>query len=115
MKRLTQRLLCTTLAACAMAGATGCATGPYKTSEQQVNDKETADAVEAALKANTHIYTQHVTVQADNGVVHLGGYVWNDFDQYEAERTAESVPGVSKVVDEMELERNGIDDSNVTR
>jgi osmotically-inducible protein OsmY len=54
-------------------------------------------------------------VQADNGVVHLGGYVWNDFDQYEAERTAESVAGVSKVVDEMELERNGIDNSNVSR
>ena len=115
MMRLTQRLLYTTLAASLIAGATACATAPHKTSEQQVNDKETAEAVEAALKANTHIYTQHVTVQADNGVVHLGGYVWNDFDQYEAERTAETVPGVSKVVDEMELERNGIDDSNVTR
>jgi osmotically-inducible protein OsmY len=115
MMRPTQRLLYTTLAAAVIAAATACATAPYKTSEQQVNDKETTEAVEAALKANTHIYTQHVTVQADNGVVHLGGYIWNDFDQYEAERTAESVPGVSKVVDEMELELNGIDNSPVSR
>ena len=98
-----------------MTGAVCLCDGPHKTSEQQVNDKETAEAVEAALKANTHIYTQHITVQVDNGVVHLGGYVWTDFDQYEAERTAESVPGVTKVVDEMELERNGIDNSPVSR
>jgi osmotically-inducible protein OsmY len=101
--------------AAGFAGVGGCVTAPHKTSEQMVADKETVAAVEAALKANTHIYTQHVIVTADNGVVHLAGYVWSDFDQYEAERTAESVPGVAKVVDEMELERNGIDDSNVTR
>ncbi len=113
--RLTQRVLCRAAVGAVLAGTISCATTPHKTSEQRIADKETADAVEAALRANTHIYTRHVTVQADNGVVHLGGYVWTDFDQYEAERTAESVPGVNKVVDEMELERNGIDNSNVSR
>jgi osmotically-inducible protein OsmY len=113
--KLTQRLLGMAAAGAVLATTISCVTTPNKTSEQMVADKETASAVEAALRANTHIYTQHVTVQADNGVVHLGGYVWNDFDQYEAERTAESVPGVNKVVDEMELERNGLDNTNVAR
>jgi osmotically-inducible protein OsmY len=54
-------------------------------------------------------------VQADNGVVHLGGYVWNDEDLYEAQRVAGAVPGVTQVVDDMELERGGIDNTDVSR
>ncbi len=111
----TERFLGATAVLALFAGLSACVTGPTKTSEQQLNDKEMAAAVQNALKANSHIYTQHITVQADNGVVHLGGYVWSDFDQYEAERTAEAVPGVSKVIDEMELEREGIDNSPVSR
>jgi len=92
-----------------------CAGAPPKTSEQALADKETAEAVQRALSADTHIYTQHVQIDVDRGVVHLSGYVWNDFDQSEAERIAESVAGVTKVVDEMELEREGIDNSPVSR
>lgn len=102
-------------AACTLAAASACSTAPAKTSEQAENDRETAAAVQQALRSNKGIYTQHVIVQADNGVVHLSGYVWSDYDQFEAERTAESVPGVNKVVDEMELEREGIDNSPVSR
>jgi len=115
MSQVTRCVLYGALVGSALCIASGCTTAPTKTSEQQVNDKETTEAVQAALKANTHIYSQHITVQADNGVVHLGGYVWTDDDLYDAERTAESVPGVRKVVDEMELERNGIDNSPVSR
>ena len=97
------------------AGLVGCASEPHKTSEQALTDKETAEAVQRALSANTHIYTQHVQVEVDKGVVHLSGYVWTDFDQYEAERIAESVAGVTKVVDEMELERGGLGNSPVSR
>jgi hypothetical protein len=92
-----------------------CTSAPQKTSEQALADKETAEAVQRALSADTHIYTQHVQIEVDHGVVHLSGYVWNDFDQSEAERIAESVAGVTKVVDEMELEREGIDNSPVGR
>lgn len=115
MNQVTVGVLYGALVGSALCIASGCATAPTKTSEQRVNDETTAEAVQAALKANTHIYSQHITVQADNGVVHLGGYVWTDDDLYAAERTAESVPGVSKVVDELELERNGIDNSPVSR
>jgi osmotically-inducible protein OsmY len=103
------------VAAGTLAAASACSTAPVKTSEQAQNDRETAAAVQQALKADTDIYTQHVTVLADRGVVHLSGYVWSDNDRYEAEQTAEAVPGVNKVVDEMELEREGIDNSPVSR
>ena len=115
MNQRTNRSLHTLLAASVLLCAVACSTTPRKTSEQQQDDKATVAAVQSALSADTHIYTRHVTVQADNGVVHLGGYVWNDFDLYEAQRIAESVPGVTKVVDEMELERQGIDNSDVSR
>jgi osmotically-inducible protein OsmY len=47
--------------------------------------------------------------------VTLGGYVWSQPDLEEAERITASVPGVRKVVNEMELERGGLGDSPVTR
>jgi len=115
MIRLTRYGLFTTLAVSALVGVIGCATTPYKTSEQQLNDKDTAVAVQSALSSSKSIYSQHITVQADNGVVHLGGYVWSDFDMYEAQRIAESAPGVTRVVNEMELEREGIGNSPVSR
>jgi osmotically-inducible protein OsmY len=97
-----------------LAALCACATTP-KTSEQAENDRATVAAVQRALTADKSIYTEHVTVKADNGVVHLSGYVWTDTDRYEVEQTAESVPGVDKVVNEMELEREGIDNSPVSR
>jgi osmotically-inducible protein OsmY len=92
-----------------------CSTTPRKSSEQQLADKETAENVRIALNADTQIYARHISVQADNGVVHLGGYVWSNEDLYVAQRVAEGVRGVTKVVDEMELERGGIDNSAVSR
>ncbi len=99
----------------ALLAVTACASAPRKTSEQRVADQETAERVQSALAADTHIFTRHITVQADNGVVHLGGFVWSDYDQWEAQRIAESVPGVTQVLNEMELERQGIDNSPVSR
>ncbi len=115
MVQSTRRILYTgvwvTLLTCAVA----CSTTPRKTSEQQQADKETAESVQNALDADKLLYAKHITVRADNGVVHLAGYVWNTEDLYEAQRIAETVPGVAQVVDEMELEREGLGDSPVTR
>lgn len=115
MIKLTKRMRDTSLAVTVLFCAAACSTTPHKTSEQQQTDKETAARVQSALDADTHIYARHISVVADNGVVHLGGYVWNNSDLYEAQRIAESVPGVTQVVDEMELERGGIDNSPVSR
>ena len=48
-------------------------------------------------------------------MVHLSGFVWDPPDLDEAQRVAESVEGVSKVVNDLELQRNGLDDSSVVR
>jgi hyperosmotically inducible periplasmic protein len=99
----------------ALCGMLACATGPPKTDAQRQADKETADRVQSALDADRLLYAKHITVRADNGVVRLSGFVWDPPDLDEAERIAEGVQGVSKVVNDLELQRNGIDDSGVVR
>jgi osmotically-inducible protein OsmY len=92
-----------------------CASGPPKTDAQLQADKVTADRVEAALSADRTLYAKHIFVHADSGVVHLTGYVWDrpDFDQ--AASIAESVPGVTRVVNDLEFQRNGSDNNPVSR
>ena len=61
------------------------------------------------------LFSRHITVNADNGVVQLGGYVWTQPELEDAIRIAGLVPGVTKVVDRMEVDRSGLSDSSVTR
>jgi osmotically-inducible protein OsmY len=97
---------------CALAA---CAMGPHKTDAQRQTDRETAARVQAALNADKQLYANHITVRADNGVVRLSGYVWDPPDMTEAKMVAELVDGVSEVVNDLELQRNGVDDSGVSR
>ena len=115
MVQLTQRMVYAALAATVLSCVAACSSTPRKTTEQQLVDKETAERVQSALLADSLIYARHIAVRADSGVVHLSGYVWNPEDLYEAQRIAETVPGVSKVVDELELEREGLGNSPVSR
>jgi osmotically-inducible protein OsmY len=92
-----------------------CSTGPLKTPAEQQTDKAIVNKVEQALSADTTLYARHITVHADNGVVRLTGFVWDQPDLVEAERVAQSVPGVIRVVNALELQRNGVDNSGVTR
>ena len=48
-------------------------------------------------------------------MVHLTGYVWEASDFQEAVSIAESVPGVTRVVNDLELNRNGNDNGPVAR
>jgi osmotically-inducible protein OsmY len=98
-----------------LCGALGCATGPPKTDAQRQADKEIAVRVQNALDADDMLYAKHIIVRADNGVVRLSGYVWDPPDLDEATRIAERVDGVLRVVNDLELQRNGIDDSSVVR
>ena len=105
-------------AAVAMAilcGAIACSTGPPKTEAQRQADKETVERVEAALNADTLLYAKHISVHADDGVVRLSGYVWDPPDLNEAQSVAARVQGVDRVVNDLELQRNGLGDSPVTR
>jgi osmotically-inducible protein OsmY len=106
---------CAGFAMLILCGVLGCAMGPPKTDAQRQLDKETAVRVQNALDADNLLYARHIIVRADNGVVRLSGYVWDPPDLDEASRIAEGVEGVSRVVNDLELERNGIDDSSVVR
>lgn len=98
-----------------LCGVAACATGPPKTDAEQQADKETAERVETALNADKALYAKHISVRADNGVVRLTGYVWNASDFQTAVIIAEGVQGVTGVVNNLELNRNGNDNGPVAR
>jgi hypothetical protein len=102
-------------AAAVLCGVVACATGPSRSDAQRQLDKETAARVQSALDSDKQLYAKHIFVRAENGVVSLTGYVWTQPDLLEAETVAGLVPGVSRVVNDLELQRNGIDDSGVSR
>jgi len=109
------RAACTFLAAALLVSLTGCVmTGP-RTDAQKQADKETADRVDHALQSDRLLYAKHITVHVNHGVAELSGYVWEAPDLTEAERVAGGVEGVSSVVNDLELQRNGLGDSPVSR
>ncbi len=71
--------------------------------------------MQTALKADPNLYARHINVRADNGVVTLGGYVWTPEEMSAAVPITERVPGVTKVVNRMEVDRGAIQDSGVSR
>ena len=102
--------------AAAILGALGaCAMAPHKTDAQKQADDAMADRVTQALAADQELYSRHITVRADDGVIRLTGFVWDPPDLVQAERIAESVPGVTRVENSMELQRNGQGNSPVSR
>ena len=115
MASLMNRVRRTAVAVAVLCSVVACATGPHKTDAQRQADKETAERVQAALDADNLLYAKHIRVRADNGVVRLSGYVWDPPDLNEAQSIAEQVEGVARVVNDLELQRNGIDNSQVTR
>lgn len=106
------RALIVLTAACLVAA---CASGPPRTDAQKQADRALADKVQAALTSDKLFYGRLITVHADGGVVYLTGYVWDPPDITTARIIAEGVDGVTTVVNNLELQRNGIDDSPVAR
>jgi len=74
-----------------------------------------AERVEAALNSDRSLFAKHITAHADNGVVRLTGFVWESSDFQEATFIASNVPGVTRVVNDLELNRNGNETSPATR
>jgi len=52
-------------------------------------------------------YFRHVDVTVDDGVAHLSGYVWSTDAIYRARKIASQTPGITRVLNQLELERNG--------
>ena len=98
-----------------LCGAAACASGPLKTDAHKQADKETAERVETALSSDKALYAKHIFVHADNGVVLLSSNVWEPSDFQLAIAIAENVPGVTQVVSDLELNRNGNDNAPVAR
>jgi osmotically-inducible protein OsmY len=91
----------------AACGLVACSTSPPKTDAERAANATAAAEVEAALNADPRIFARHIDVKVDGGVVHLGGYVWSDDDFLFAKNDAAAVPGITTVVDQMELMRGG--------
>lgn len=84
-----------------------CASSPPRPVAQAKADRALADQVQTALTSDPTYFFRHVDVRADDGRVALSGYVWSDAAIRRAELVAGQVPGVTSVVDELSLEREG--------
>jgi osmotically-inducible protein OsmY len=80
----------------------------FSSASQQRAAGVTAEQIYDALNADPTYFFRHVDVQVQQGVVTLGGYVWSTPALYRAEKIAAGVPGVTRVVDQMELERDAL-------
>jgi len=76
------------------------------------SDEATAAKVEAALKQNPYIFSDHVTVTAKNGVVTVGGIVNDLNDLLAILRVARRAAGKGRVVNEIEYQ--AVDDAGNT-
>ena len=115
MSRMIKRASHAGVAVAVLCGVAACASGPPRTAAQRQTDREIAERVEAALDADKGLFSKHITADANNGVVRLTGYVWESSDFEEANFIASGVPGVTRVVNDLELNRNGNDNNPTTR
>jgi osmotically-inducible protein OsmY len=90
------------------SSAVQAATPGLSPAEAVQNDGVIEEQVYDALNIDPTFYFRHVDVHVQHGVVTLTGFVWSTSAIYRAEKIASGVPGVTRVVDKMELERNGL-------
>lgn len=74
---------------------------------ERVPDEELTRRVEVALQSDKYLYLDHVTIRVINGVVHLEGSVSEDCDLIDVLRYARRVPGVKRIVNELDLDSPG--------
>ena len=115
MSRVIKRVSYAGVAVAVLCGVAACATGPSETDAQAQADKVMAERVEAALNADKALFAKHITAHDAVIGVRLTGYVWEATDFEEATYIASNVPGVTKVVNDLELNRNGNDNGPIAR
>jgi hypothetical protein len=94
MKKTTLPLSLMLLAVILSAGV-GCAKKP--------DDAKISADTQAKFSQDSGLSSKQLTVQASNGVVTLGGVVDNEAQRDAASRQAASVPGVTQVVNNLEI------------
>jgi osmotically-inducible protein OsmY len=112
---LSTRTGCAALAVALLGSLLACEHTAPRTDAQKQADQAIAERVDNALQADRLLYAKHIVVHAENGVVRLTGYVWESPDLIEAQRVAAATEGVTGVVNDLELQRNGLGDSPVSR
>jgi osmotically-inducible protein OsmY len=70
-------------------------------------DEVLKEQVETVLHDDPYFYDEHVTVTIRNGVATLQGIVFDDWDLRVAIRLARKVPGVKRVVNDLEIKIGG--------
>lgn len=100
--------------AAAVCGMAACA-GTPRTAEQRADDRNLVEQVQAQFAADPTLYSRHITVRADNGVVTLSGYTWTPEELTAAQDDAERTSGVTKVVNTIEVDRGAVQNSSSTR
>jgi hypothetical protein len=70
-------------------------------------DAELRQQVETALHADSYFNDEHITVTIKDGVVTLSGLVFDEWDVRSAKRIAKKIPGVKRVVDDLEITLGG--------
>ena len=70
-------------------------------------DEKTKQQVEEALHSDAFFYDEHVTVTVQDGVATLRGIVFDDWDLRQAMRIARKIPGVRRVLNDLEISQGG--------
>jgi osmotically-inducible protein OsmY len=111
---LSAALLASPLCLCTLANAD--ASADRKLSEIVVTGKKPTDAaaderlavqVESALAADLYFNSAHVYVTVSNGIATLHGIVFDDWDLRNAIRLSRRIPGVKRVVNDLEIKLGG--------
>ncbi len=72
-----------------------------------VPDAEVKDRVETAMRSDPFFPDEHVTVTIKDGVVTLHGFIYDEWDLRVAMRIARKIPGVKRVINDLEIELGG--------
>jgi hypothetical protein len=72
-------------------------------------DAALAAKVEQALQNDPYLFTDHVSVSAENGVVRLEGVVTDPFEMRQMLRIARRAAGKRRVINEIEFVDPGVD------
>ena len=78
-----------------------------KRQSDPVADARLQRAVENTLAADAYINSDHITVTVMNGVATLHGIVFEDWDLRNAIRISRRIPGVRRVVNDLEIKLGG--------
>ena len=70
-------------------------------------DEAVRQQVETALHDDRYVNDAHIAVTINNGVVTLSGLVMDEWDLRMAKRIVRRIPGVKRVVDDLEIVDRG--------